>query len=159
MDLTSQEKNTPFFRRKVCQRTLPQKHHFTSAKLLKFQETFLDLLFPLRKGRQKNFPPTAPLYFGKAFEIPKDFSRKVLCVGGWGRRPNIQCTHKKHGIAVLFSRPRLLPVKRGNISYYQHFGNRNIGVYIYRNRRNEHDSGNSDGHLHIHFVICLIYSG
>ena len=89
----------------MCQRTLPQKHHFTSAKLLKFQETFLDLLFPLRKGRQKNFPPTAPLYFGKAFEIPKDFSRKVLCVGVWGRRPNIQYTQKARQCrAFLFFR-------------------------------------------------------
>ena len=35
-------KNTPFFRRKVCQRTSHQPHYFIWAKLLKFQETFLE---------------------------------------------------------------------------------------------------------------------
>ena len=37
---------------------------------------------------RKNFPPNTPIYFGEAFEIPKDFSRKVLCVGVWGKSPN-----------------------------------------------------------------------
>ena len=37
---------------------------------------------------RKNFPPTTPLHFGEAFEFPKDFSRKVLCVRVWGRRHN-----------------------------------------------------------------------
>ena len=37
----------------------------------------------------QNFRTNTPLYFGEAFEIPKDFSRKVLCVGVWGRCPNI----------------------------------------------------------------------
>ena len=32
----------PFFRRKVSQRTSHRIHHFTLAKLLKFQETFLE---------------------------------------------------------------------------------------------------------------------
>ena len=42
----------------------------------------------------KTFAPTTPLYLGEAFEIPKDFSRKVLCVRVWGGSPNIQCTQK-----------------------------------------------------------------
>ena len=42
-----------------------------------------------KKGKPKNFTPTAPIYFGKAFEIPKDFSRKVLCVQVWGGSPNL----------------------------------------------------------------------
>ena len=47
--------------------------------------------------------PNILLHSGKAFEIPKDFSRKVLCVGVWGGSPNIQYTLKKHGDAVLFN--------------------------------------------------------
>ena len=55
-----------------------------------------------KKGVPKNFPQNTPLYFGEAFEVPRDFSRKVLCVGVGGRRPNIQCLHKKRGIAAFF---------------------------------------------------------
>ena len=58
---------TPFFRRKVCQRTLLKKHHF----------------------------------FSEAFEIQKDFSRKVLW-SRFGAEAPTDNTHKKHGIAVLF---------------------------------------------------------
>ena len=36
---------------------------------------------------RKNFPPNTPLHFGEAFKIPRDFSRKVPCVGVWGRQP------------------------------------------------------------------------
>ena len=43
----------------------------------------------------KNFAQKAPLYFGKAFEIPKDFSRKVLCVGVWGGQPRHSMRYKK----------------------------------------------------------------
>jgi len=49
----------------------------------------------------KNFTPTAPLYFGKAFEIPKDFLQKVLWSGFGADAPTFN-THKKHGNAVLF---------------------------------------------------------
>ncbi len=50
----------------------------------------------------KNFVPNTSLYFGEAFEIPKDFSRKVLCVGVWGRQPQHSIRAKKHGATVLF---------------------------------------------------------
>ena len=56
------QKNTPFFQRKVCQRTSHQTHYFILSE---------------------------------AFEIPKDFSRKVLCVGVWGRQPPTDNAHKK----------------------------------------------------------------
>ena len=51
---------TPFFRRKVCQRTSHRIHHFTSAKFLKFQETFY-----------KKF-----LVFGFGAEAPTDNAHK-----------------------------------------------------------------------------------
>ena len=50
---------------------------------------------------RKNFPSTTPLYFGEAFEVSRDFSRKVLCVRVWGDAPTDNA-RKKHGIAVLF---------------------------------------------------------
>ena len=56
-----------------------------------------------KKGKPKNFPSTTPLYFGEAFEIPKDFSRKVLCVRGLGRIAPTFNAYKKHGNAVLFN--------------------------------------------------------
>ena len=60
--------------------------------------------FSYKKSKQKNFPPTTPLYFGKAFEIPKDFSRKVSLIGVWGGQPqhSMHRKRKKHGNAVLF---------------------------------------------------------
>ena len=48
-----------------------------------------ELTFPPQKGKPKNFAPNTPLYLGEAFEIPKDFSRKVLCVRVWGGCPNL----------------------------------------------------------------------
>ena len=36
-------------------------------------------------------------YFGEAFEIPKDFSRKVLCVRVWGGQPNLLFFRRKVG--------------------------------------------------------------
>ena len=54
--------NTPFSERKVCQRTL-------------HRPTFL-----IRKvGKRISYRPHQ-FILAKAFEIPKDFSRKVLCV-------------------------------------------------------------------------------
>ena len=58
--------NTPFFRRKVCQRTY----------------------FSYKKSMQKNFPPNTPLCFNKAIEVPRNFSRKVSCVRVWGGSPD-----------------------------------------------------------------------
>ena len=37
------------------------------------------------------------LYFSEAFEIPKDFSRKVLCVRVWGGSPNLLFFRRKVG--------------------------------------------------------------
>ena len=34
----------------------------------------------------KNFAPNAPIYFGKAFEVPRNFSRKVSLVRGLGQK-------------------------------------------------------------------------
>ena len=34
-----------------------------------------------KKGKPKNFAPNTSLYFGKVFEIPKDFSRTYLFFG------------------------------------------------------------------------------
>ena len=50
----------------------------------------------------KNFPPNTSIYFGEAFEVPRNFSRKVSCVGVWGDAPTDNA-RKKHGIAVLFT--------------------------------------------------------
>jgi len=40
-----------------------------------------------KKGKPKNFPPNTSFYFGKAFEVPRNFSRKVSCVKVWGGQP------------------------------------------------------------------------
>ena len=61
-----------------------------------------ELTFPPQKGKPKNFAPNTPLYLGEAFEIPKDFSRKVLCVRVWGGQPQLITHTKKHGNAVFF---------------------------------------------------------
>jgi len=51
----------------------------------------------------KNFAQKAPLYFGKAFEIPKDFSRKVLCVRVWGEQPPTDnATQKSTALPCFF---------------------------------------------------------
>ena len=61
-----------------------------------FFHTFLS-----EKGVGENFAPKIPLYFGKAFEVPRNFSRKVSCVGVWGGQPQHSMHTKKHGNAVL----------------------------------------------------------
>jgi len=43
-----------------------------------------------------------PLHFSEAFEVPRNFSRKVSCVSVWGDAPTLNFTNKKHGNAVLF---------------------------------------------------------
>ena len=50
----------------------------------------------------KNFAPTTLLYLGEAFEVPRNFSRKVSCVGVWGRSPNIQCAQKNAEKSAFF---------------------------------------------------------
>ena len=44
---------------------------------------------------RKNFPQNTPIYFGEAFEIPKDFSRKVLLSGSHGGQPQLIMHAKK----------------------------------------------------------------
>ena len=121
-----------------------QKHHFILAKLLKFQETFLEkflasgfgadaptdnatqkstampcflicqnmlelrskppfLTFLERKVSQRTSHLIHQFILAKAFEVPRNFSRKVSCVGVWGGQPqHSTLTAKKHGNAVLF---------------------------------------------------------
>ena len=62
--------------------------------------------FSYKKSKPKNFPPKRYFVLVKAFEIPKDFSRKVLCVRVWGGSPNLQRIRKKHGIAAFFNLSR-----------------------------------------------------
>ena len=49
----------------------------------------------------QKLPSVTPLHFSKAFEVPRDFLRKVPCAGVWGDAPTDNA-RKKHGIAVLF---------------------------------------------------------
>ena len=122
--------HTPFFRRKVCQRTLHRTYNFILAKLLSFQRTFPEKSFVsgfgaeaptdnTRKKRgshrvfyivviccncvpnlrfkglfeksplkiRKNFPQTHHFILVKAFEFPKDFSRKVIWSGFGAKAP------------------------------------------------------------------------
>ena len=67
--------------------------------------------FSYKKSRQKNFPPITPLYFGKVFEVTRDFSRKVSCVRVWGGQPQLITLTKKHGIAVLFNYRNVLELR------------------------------------------------
>ncbi len=62
--------------------------------------TFLTFLG--RKVDTRTFHRTYHFIWAEAFEIPKDFSRKVLCVGVWGDAPTDNA-YKKHGNAVLFN--------------------------------------------------------
>ena len=62
-------KNTPFFRRKVCQRTSHRIHHFI---------------------------------WTKAFEVPRNFSRKVSCVGVWGGQPQLTTNTKNAEKSAFF---------------------------------------------------------
>ena len=54
-----------------------------------------NLPFFRRKVSQRTFVPTVPIYFGEAFEIPKDFLQKVLCVRGLGRTPQLTFLERK----------------------------------------------------------------
>ena len=44
---------------------------------------------------QKNFPPNTPLYFGKVFEVPRNFLQKVSCVGVPRRTAPTYLSYKK----------------------------------------------------------------
>ena len=104
----------------MCQRTLLKKHHFILAKLLRFQRTFHEKSFVSGFGAYattylsfgercaKELRSNIPLILAKAFEVPRNFSRKVSCVRVWGGSPNIQCTQKaRHCRAFLFFRNML----------------------------------------------------
>ena len=131
-----------FFERKVSPRTSRKIRHFIFAKLLKFQETFLEkflvsgfgaeaptdnthkkrglhrvfyivimcwncvpnlllLLFFRRKVSKRTSHRIHHFILAKAFEFPKDFSRKVLW-SGFGAEAPTDNAYKKHGVAVLF---------------------------------------------------------
>ena len=45
------------------------------------------LTFLSEKSKQKNSVPNTSLYFGEAFEVPKDFLQKVLWSGSHGGSP------------------------------------------------------------------------
>ena len=54
-------------------------------------------LFPQGSSRRSEIQFIYIFYFGEAFEIPKDFSRKVLCVRVWGGQPNLLFFRRKVG--------------------------------------------------------------
>ena len=81
LELRSKPPSLTFFRRKVSKRTHLSFGERCAKELCTKQHNFI---------------------LAKAFEVPRNFSRKVSCVRVWGRSPNIQCTLKKHGVAVLF---------------------------------------------------------
>ena len=52
------------------------------------------LTFLERKVSQRTSPRIHHFILAEAFEVPRNFSRKVSCVRVWGGNPNIQCTQK-----------------------------------------------------------------
>ena len=55
---------------------------------LPFQTLLQGAFFKKPLENPQKLPSNTPLYFGKAFEVPRNFSRKVSCVGVWGRCPD-----------------------------------------------------------------------
>ena len=51
---------------------------------LPFQTLLQGAFFKKPLENPQKLPSNTPLYFGKAFEVPRNFSRKVSCVGVWG---------------------------------------------------------------------------
>ena len=51
----------------------------------------------------KNFARKTPLYFGEAFEIPKDFSRKVLWSGFGAYAPTFSAYTKNAALPRFFN--------------------------------------------------------
>ena len=65
---------------------------------LPFQTSALRRFLKITLKIRKTFPPTTPLHFSEAFEVPRNFSRKVSCVGVWGGQPqHLMHTKKKKG--------------------------------------------------------------
>ena len=78
-----------------------QIYHLFQRKPLKFQETFLDLLFFRRKVGKRTFAQIYHLFRRKLLKFQETFPEKFL-VSGFGAEAPTFNAHKKHGIAVLF---------------------------------------------------------
>ena len=50
----------------------------------------------------KNFAPKHHFTLAKAFEVPRNFSRKVSCVGGWGGQPRLITNAKNADFSAFF---------------------------------------------------------
>ena len=59
-----------------------------------------------KKGVPKNFAPNIPLYFGKVFEIPKNFLQKVLWSGFGAEATTFNTTNRTAYAARLFFFPK-----------------------------------------------------
>ena len=75
---------------------------FIFSDMLELRSKPPSLTFLSEKSKQKNFPPTTPIYLSEAFEVPRNFSRKVSCVRGWGGSHNIQCAQKSTALPCFF---------------------------------------------------------
>jgi len=60
------------------------KYVETAVKGPSFKRLFAKSPLKIRK----KLPQNTFIYFGKAFKVPRNFSRKVSCIGVFGRRPN-----------------------------------------------------------------------
>ena len=91
-----------FFAKRCC------KHTFLRKKGV--PKNFAPTYFSYKKSRQKNFPPTTPLYFGEAFEVLRNFSRKVSCVRVWGDAPTFNAhTQKARRRRAFLQNPEYFP--------------------------------------------------
>ena len=82
---------------------------------------------------RKNFVPTTLLHFGEAFEVPRDFSRKVPCVGAWGGQPQHSTLTQKARRCRAFP----LSIIQGKLCVFQRYK-------YYRDKYDlEYYSGNS----------------
>ena len=68
-----------FLIRKVSKRISRQMHHFVLAKLLKFQETFLDLLFLKEKVGKRTSHKYTTLFWQSFWSSKKLFPKSFLC--------------------------------------------------------------------------------
>ena len=67
-----------------------------------YKNTRYGLLFFERKVSPRTLHQIRPLYFCKAFEVPRNFSRKVSCVRGLGQMPQLIMHTKKRGLHRVF---------------------------------------------------------
>ena len=82
--LTTNTKNADFSAFFICRNMLE----------LRSKPCFKGLFAKSPLKIRKNFPQIHHFILAKAFEIPRNFSRKVSCVRVWGRCPNIQYAQK-----------------------------------------------------------------